>query len=284
MKNHLLTAFFVTIFCVPFQRVLAGNGGDVVRNGGGLSEQAILYSSLHYRSFSARCLQNAGCSSSIELQTALKKVQTCSLPGANDFRFQTPQENAALQGKIYVRDSEGVFRVNREELYKPNPLSFPAAMAFLSRIYFDSCHTIPWSHSKEMVAPLEALAEYDGEQITVGKDSIRLPQAEWIRVRSLFSDLLIETPIEMISLSCENQSLTRCGVSGTLKAVNTEDRFKYLSLANEEIKGDGVVFIIEGHYQPAQKRSEFFDMQVIVQKGKVMNIQWMGQAIKIPRD
>lgn len=281
MKALILGIIFSSSLVFAFQ---GGNGGDVVNNGGGLSEQAIMFSVQNYRSFAASCLRYESCGLREPMQSYMKNVHQCSLPSAAAVRFATPAEDRELvAGKAYAVSANGALIVNREELYtdKGEPLRVSGAFAHMSRIYFDLCGSLPFAQSASLAKVLAQFAEAEGEQVTIGKDSIKLPSTKWIRVRTMYSDLLIESPKSLLRLSC-GENLNTCTLAETAEAKSSA-RFKNLSLAQESLRDGLLSFEVQGVFISSKKERQEFKLFAEYLNGDVLSLKLQGQSLELPK-
>ena len=285
-----LTPSIKAIFCASLflalplstqARISGGGEGSTVGNGGGLSEQALLSASLHFKSFAASCLKYPACAQGPAVQAALQKTMACPLPQNSSFRFSIPKDTPALSGVPYAALSATDFVINREKLYTADntPLRIPTALAYITRIFMDHCGALGFDQSSALTAPLSKFADFDSEQLTVGKDSIQLPIADWIRIRSLYSDLVIETKQGLLLLSCPGNQIRDCSLA---KAFDTsEARFKNLSLASEQLVTGQVKFEVEGSLVAPNSR-EIFHLTGIFKDGEATQILLNGQPLDLP--
>lgn len=261
-----------------------GNGGDVVNNGGGLSEQAIMFSAQHYRSFIESCLRYDSCGAKEPLNAYLKKVQICPLPKLSSLRFGIAKETPELSSGIaYVVLTNGHFVINRKKLYSPNQeaLRIPEAFGHLSRIYFDYCGVLKFDESFDIAKSITAFTNTDGEQVTIGKDSIKIPAKDWIRIRTLYSDLIIEGPKNMLRLSCPVGHLNACTLLDVAER-QTKSRFKNLSLSQESITQGLLSFEVQGSFIGENSPREYFKLSAGYQDGNVLEIKLQGQNLELP--
>jgi hypothetical protein len=264
-----------TLFAVS---VWAGGGGDVVNNGGGLSEQSVLFAALKYPSFLDSCLRYQDCGAKEPMKAQLLSLKTCTLPLASQIAFKENLEG----GKPYEIPGENGIILNRQSLYSGSrePMRIPAAFAFLTRVYFDLCGTKAFATSEEVVKPLERFAAEEGEQVTIGKESLNLPKSEWLRVRSLYSDLLIETPKILLRLSCPQDRLNECSFDNS-ETTTTHGKFRYLTLISEAKVEELILFHVEGYLVlPGQRQK--FKLQVESRQGIIEKVLWQDQNIDLP--
>ncbi|MGZ3795533.1 MAG: hypothetical protein ACXVB1_04170 [Pseudobdellovibrionaceae bacterium] len=261
-----------------------GNGGDVVNNGGGLSEQAIMFSAQHYSSFIESCLRYDSCGAKEPLSSYLKKVRICPLPKTSSLRFGIATETPELSsGRPYVVLASGHFVINREKLYSPTQeaLRIPEALGYLSRIYFDHCGVLKFDESFDIARLITAFTNNDGEQVTIGKDSIKIPAKDWVRIRTLYSDLIIEGPKNLLRLSCPLGSLNACTLLEVAES-QTKSHFKNLSLSQESITQGLLSFEVQGSFIGENRPREYFKLSASYQDGNVLEIKLQGQNLELP--
>ncbi|MBK9321607.1 MAG: hypothetical protein IPM97_01385 [Bdellovibrionaceae bacterium] len=279
MKLWLLRLVFL-----PSLSFAASNGGDVVNNGGGLSEQAIIYVAQHYRFFTESCLRYDNCGAKEPLRSHLKKLQICTVPALSNIRFAVAKEVPELSsGVAYVLLANGHFVINREKIYTSNreALRVPDAFGYLSRIYFDHCGMIKFSQSAEAAKAITAFTNADGEQVTIGKDSIKIPAQEWIKIRTMYSDLLIEGPKSLLRLSCPSGELNACTLIDTSDG-KIGSRFKNLSLSQESIANGFLHFEVQGSFMGANHSREYFKLSASYRDGEPLEIKLQGQNLELP--
>jgi hypothetical protein len=281
MKSLFLGTLFVSTLA------FAG-GGDVVNNGGGLSEQALMFSAQHFLTFAESCLHYDSCGARPPMNQFLNQLKTCSLPTMTDFRFSTPKETPELQGRAFVLLPNHQFVIHRQLLYSSSnePLRMPEAMGYLARIYFDHCHQVPFAQSSEIAKVLAGFVEADGEQVTIGKDSVNLPAKEWLHIRTLYSDLIFEGPKSLLRLSCPTGSLDSCSLVSTQDS-KTASRFKNLSLTQEEQRGGrgGVLhFEVEGTFLANRGTRLLFKLSAEYKDGKPLQVRLQNQALELPKE
>lgn len=255
---------------------IAMAGGDVVNNGGGLSEQSLLYASIHFKKISDSCQLYKSCGAQGPLKDHLQTMNSCQKPETAQFKFSSD-----LNEDVVYEMQEQILVINRKKLYTEahEALRIPEAFAFLTRIYLDFCGAVAFDQSKDLVKPIELHAGQQGEQITIGKESINLPKTQWIRVRSLYSDLLIETPEMLLRLSCLEDKLSSCSFNET--GVSSSTKFRNLGLLSESIINGVVQFNIEGFLQTPQKKQRF-SLIVHSASGVVKKVILDGQEMTLP--
>jgi hypothetical protein len=278
----------VSLFFALSVSARGGGDGSGVGNGGGFSEQAILFSAKQAISFVDACLKYANCGATEPLKNSLQKIKSCSLPSLNSFVFRTAEEVPELNGaqgapRSYVLLNQE-FVVNRTLLYnsKNEPLRTPQAMAYVTRMYFDLCGGMSFADSGSAGMTLASFAEYDSEQVTIGKDDLNLPIAEWIRVRTLYSDLIIESAQSIVRISCDGENLDACSLKNET-ASSTDSRFKDLSLVMEKGSSGQVEFEVEGNAVSPQSRKGF-QLSAKYLKGVPVQIIWQGKSLEIPKN
>ncbi|WP_413287724.1 hypothetical protein [Bdellovibrio sp. HCB337] len=273
------------LFIALFACSWAFAGGDVVNNGGGLSEQAIVFSARHYNSFIESCLRYDNCGAKAPVNAYLKRVQTCSLPKLNELYFATAQEEPALApAKTYVLLANGHFVINRELLYSSSkePLKVSGAFGYISRIYFDHCGVLEFSQTVDIAKSFASFAEADGEQVTIGKDNLYLPSQRWVRIRALYSDLIIEGPGSFLRLSCPSGQLNGCNLLDTQES-NLASRFKNLTLSQESMTNGLLHFEVEGAFIGADRNRQYFKLTADYQDEKPVQITLQGQSLELPK-
>ena len=170
MKTLLILLFSV-------QSLLAG---DSVNNGGGLSEQALIYSAQHMPQFIQSCMQYSYCGANEPDRSKLLELLSCNRPKDTEIRFGNPTDepfqDGTKLGLPYRHLNNGEFFVNRAYLY-PNdqPMLLPQTIGHLARLQLNDCNVIPFSGSAEIAKNISWMAEQEGEQITIGKEEIFLP-------------------------------------------------------------------------------------------------------------
>ena len=256
--------------------VWAGGGGDVINNGGGLSEQSVLYASVHFQSMSESCQKFTSCAAQGLLKDYLQSLNSCTKPDASQIKF-----SADLNNDVLFQSENQTFVINRKKLYSGTneALRIPEAFGFLTRIYLDYCGQMPFSRSNDLVKPIEQYSNQQGEQITIGKENINLPKAQWIRVRSLYSDLLIETPKMLLRLSCFDDKLSNCSFQEN--SNSTSAKFRNLGLRSETLSDGVVQFQVEGYFVTSTAKKQF-SLVVDSQNGIVKRVMLQDHEITLP--
>jgi hypothetical protein len=277
-----MNSFFLKLI---FASPVAFSGGDVVNNGGGLSEQAVVFSAQHYLSFMDSCLLYDNCGARAPTNAFLKPLQKCVLPEISSLRFATPAEVPGLQPhKHYIELSSSEFVINREGIYSAanEPLKIAEAFGYLSRIYMDYCGTLVFAQSAELAKTLSGFVDANSEQVTVGKDSVSLPSKQWLRIRTLYSDLMIEGSQSLFRLSCPSGFLTSCNLTNT-NAPQAQSTFKNLSLAQESLHNGILHFEVTGVFISADNARQYFTLTGDFQDGKAIQIQLQNQNLQLPK-
>ncbi len=284
MRVVLLPIFF--LFVAPL--ALARGGGDSINNGGGAAEQAVVYSAKQFRPFLQSCAKYSNCGAADPNRSQLAPLLRCDFPGEKSIRFATAKENEALRdgserGLPFAVSAERTLLLNRGYLYsdRNEPLSIPGAMGFISRVYLELCGGLAFPQSSALARTLSAFAEFDSEQVTIGKDDLDLPYAEWIRVRTLYSDLVVESVEGLLRLSCPGGELALCSLVKS-EEVPSPARFSNLSLAWEKKSGAVVSFRVEGWISVASG-PESFALTAEFAKGKVQRLALNGRELELPR-
>lgn len=275
-----LAITFVSNFVWASREVLSVRGGDVINNGGGLSEQSLLYARLHFERMSESCQKYNSCGRGTELGIRLRLLAACQKPNVEQIKFSEDLDF----GVVYQTKDKGLFVINRKRLYTEadQALSVPKAFPFLARIFLDYCGFDKFDESIEIVSPMAEHASEQGEQVTIGKETLNLPKSEWIRVRSLYSDLLIETPKMLLRLSCKDESLSKCSFSETGSHNNDNvSKFKNLSLLSESMENKVIYFNIEGYFLTSAAK-ERFSLFVDSEDGWIKKAILQNQELLIP--
>ncbi len=261
-----------------------------MNNGGGLSEQAIVFSAGQYQSFLHSCLKVPGCGGQQPAKAHLEALLTCGLPGDSRLRFATIKDEPELRdqspyGKPYVFSIAQNLLINRHYLYteKDEPLKVPGAIGYLSRIYLDYCRSMPFEESEGLAKTLAAFADFDSEQVTVGKDDLNLPFAKWIRLRTLYSDLIIEASDSILRLSCGEGDLGNCSlVDGRISL--SQSRFKNLSLVRETKENSVISFAVEGSFLVGAGAPQLMKLAAEFKDGKPLRVSVGGKSLELPKE
>jgi len=280
-----LLTFFATI-----KNTTAG-GGDVVGNGGGLSEQALVYSAQHFDSFLDSCLKVHQCAASGSEHFYLSSLKSCDYPNIQDLRFSTAKDLPELtdgtpEGRPYVKLTNETFVINRTHLYPPHhpqPLRVATAMAYLARLYLDACQIFSLPHSQELGTRLARFSDFDSERVTIGKDQLDLPPSKWIRVRTFYGDLILETTKTILRLSCPTGELESCSLSASGASAKNSS-FRHLSVLDEHLEIDKIVFEVEGSFRSESDRTRVIHLRGEFLAGGAVAIWLNGRTLSIPKE
>ena len=262
---------------VPLIAYSGGGESSGVGNGGGPAEQAIVSAAVHFSSLSTACQLHPDCGKNAEIGAKLSLVRECALPSVHEFLFTDQIESP------FARTDDKLM-INRKLLYPlDRPLSFSSATAYLTRIYFELCAIQLFDMSGTLVAPFAKFTEFEGEQATIGKDTLNLPKTEWIRVRTLYSDLLIESAKHTFRLHCNEDTLDSCTViEDALTGANS--KFRNLSVSREVKEIDGFVsFDIEGLFKNKAGQSEKVLLSAIYKDGVAQEVRLQGRILELPK-
>lgn len=278
-RAQIALLFFV--ICFP----VLGRAGDSVNNGGGLSEAALVFSARQLPSFLASCRRYDSCGALEPYATLLAPLAACRLHGEGELRFSVPKESPELKdgserGLPFRVSAEGLLLVNRLHLYSAQnePLRLPEATGYIARIQLELCGGLSFAGSEALGKHLAAFADFEGERVTIGKDDLHLPAKQWIRVRSFYSDLILESSEQLLRLSCEGSHLRTCSLARSdLPASSAQ--FKNLGLVSERMADGRVHFVVEGLFEGA-----VFSLEAEYEKGIARRVRLNGVELELPKD
>lgn len=277
-QGQIVTQFALVILIALFSSTAAAEGGESsgVGNGGGPAEQAIVAAAIHSITLYKACLLHPQCGLNTDLAAALKAIELCAIPAANQLKFDK------IEVPFAKRDD--ALTINRTLLY-PNsqPLSFSSSVGYLTRVYFDVCGVKPFAESESLIAPLMNFSYNDGEQITVGRNDLNLPKEKFIRARTLYSDLLIQTSAQMLRVHCNDDTLDSCSVIEDAK-TGANSRFRNLSVASEsKDSACRISFSIEGLFRNGKGLDEKFVLNAITNDGVADEVRIQGRTLELPK-
>lgn len=280
LRPQIALLLFLLCLSLPAQ------AGDSVNNGGGLSEAALVFSAKQLPSFLASCRLYDACGARDPYAAQLAPLATCRLHGEGNLRFSTPKESPELKdgsserGLPFRVTGEGLLLINRLHLYSPldEPLRLPAAIGYFARIQLELCGGAAFAASEQLGQHLAAFADFEGEQVTVGKDDLNLPLKQWIRARSFYSDLILESSEQLLRLACEGSDLRTCSLTRSdLPATPTQ--FRNLGLVSEKLENGRLSFVIEGTYERT-----VFTLEAEFEKGIARRVRLNGIELALPEN
>jgi hypothetical protein len=278
-RAQIALLFFVT--CLPGP----ARAGDSVNNGGGLSEAALVFSAKQLPSFLASCRRYDACGAQEPYFSQLAPLASCRLRGEGEIRFSIPKDAPELKdgsdrGLPFRVSAEGTLLVNRLHLYSPlnEPLRLPEAIGYITRIQLDLCGGLSFTDSAAIGTHLAAFADFEGERITIGKDDLHLPSKQWIRVRSFYSDLILESSEQLLRLACEGNDLRNCSLTRS-DLPPSSAQFKNLGLVSEKVVKGRLSFVVEGLFE-----GSVFSLEAEFEKGIAKLVRLNGIELELPND
>ncbi|MCO5144459.1 MAG: hypothetical protein M9962_15375 [Oligoflexia bacterium] len=274
-----LAIFLIPLLCMAEE----GGGGDgtIIGNGGGSAEQALLYSVEHHHSFLQSCLSYSQCSGTGEKRSILLKLsQKNSLP-MKAIQFVSRKEEPRFYKPIpFLWENQTLF-INRELLYKngKTPLSVPKAFPYFTKILLEIYGIQEFAKSEWLVNSMEGYIELESERVTIGKDQLNLPAKNWIKIRTLFSDLLFESNENFYRFSCSEPHFASCNFNN--KESRKDLYFTNLVLVKEAYQNNEIQFLIEGYFS---EKNHFFSLRSAYKNGKMQSLNFNGKEIVVPQD
>lgn len=261
-------------------------GGTLAGNGqaGGGSEQAIVLAGARIRDFYKNCLQFVQCGkkepTKSRIETLLNKYD---LPQIGVFKFAVPDNDVNLLKTTPYYRSKDHFVLNRQFLYDENdrPLTVSQAIGHLTRLFFDDSGIESFEMSEESVSDLIKFSETQGEQISVGKDEIKLKPEKWIRLKSFYNALVIEAPGEFLRLGCPNGDIDQCSFQAE-DFFSAENKFAQFSLTEEKLVNKEIHFRMEGLYYLKGFFPQVFVIEAIYKDGEAKEVLFQGRELELP--
>lgn len=255
-------------------------GVESVGNGGGASEQAIMIAGVRLNSYYKNCLAVSSCYQTHDLRLVLERTSVCEVPNIKHFRFEIPGQNSQLKSHSPYIYSNNEFILNRNFLYlNKSPLNTSEALGYLTRIYADYCNVLPFVSSGAFFDPIINYANAFGEQITVGKDSLFLPKKEWIRLKTFYSDLIVESQQQVVRIQCTTEDFNSCYLLSENETSQSEVFFSNLGVVEESLQNGIVRFSIEGLLGKNNSEKVAFQLKAEYKNGVLQRIYFMGREL-----